>query len=146
MKRRILFVDDEPKVLQGLQRTLRDQTDEWDITFASSATEATERIAQSGYNAALLDVKMPGKNGLELLAEIKADARTRDMEVVRLTGMRDQSLKRRALDLGAADLVNKPVLKEDLVARLNNVLRMRRDLSRRTASPERGIRATGHPV
>ena len=43
MKRRILFVDDEPKVLRGLQRTLHDQTDEWDMTFATSAAEATER-------------------------------------------------------------------------------------------------------
>jgi signal transduction histidine kinase len=125
MKRRILFVDDEPKVLQGLQRTLRDQTDEWDMTFATSAAEATERLAQKRYDAALLDIKMPGKNGLELLAEIKADARTRDMEVVMLTGLRDQSLKHRALDLGAADLLNKPVLKEDLVARLSNALRMK---------------------
>ncbi len=125
MKRQILFVDDEPKVLRGLQRILRDQTDVWDMTFASSASEATEQLAQNDYDVALLDVKMPGKNGLELLAGIKADARTRDMEVVMLTGLRDQSLKSQALDLGAADLLNKPVLKEDLVARLNNALRMK---------------------
>ncbi|MCK5119806.1 MAG: response regulator [Candidatus Latescibacteria bacterium] len=125
MKRQILFVDDEPKVLQGLQRLLRDQTDEWDMTFASSAAEATEQLAQNDYDVALLDVNMPGKNGLELLTGIKADARTRDMEVVMLTGLRDQSLKSQALDLGAADLLNKPVLKEDLVARLNNALRMK---------------------
>ncbi len=42
MKRRILFVDDEPMVLKGLQRTLRKMRQDWDMTFASSGREALD--------------------------------------------------------------------------------------------------------
>jgi DNA-binding NarL/FixJ family response regulator len=122
-KQRILFVDDEPKVLRGLERALRDKTGVWEMSYTSSATHAFELLIQEPYDAVVLDIKMPEKSGLDLLGEIKADARTRDVEVVILTGLQDQSLKHQALDLGAADLLNKPVFKEDLVARLNSVLR-----------------------
>jgi signal transduction histidine kinase len=125
MKRRILFVDDEPSVLQSLERTLHDHTDAWDMTFANSAQEALDALAGQPHDVAVLDIKMPGTSGLELLRRLKAGAQTRDIEVVMLTGLTERELKRQALDLGAADLLNKPVPKEDLVARLNSVLRMK---------------------
>ncbi|MCP4543843.1 MAG: response regulator [Chloroflexi bacterium] len=125
MKKRILFIDDEPKVLQGLQRALRSQTDAWDMVYVADVAKAGELLNQDRYDAVVLDVKMPGKNGLEVLSEIKANSYTRDIEVIMLTGLQDQGLKRRAIDLGATDLLNKPVLKEDLVARLNSVLAMK---------------------
>ena len=59
MKKRILFVDDEPRVLKGLQRMLHDQTDAWDMTFATGSAKATELLAQECYDAAVLDIKMP---------------------------------------------------------------------------------------
>lgn len=126
MKRRILFVDDEPRELQGLERMLHDRTDAWAMAFATSAAEAMATLLAAPYEVAVLDVRMPDKDGLDLLAEMKANARTSDVEVIMLTGARDCELKRRALDLGAADLLNKPVSKEDLVARLNSALRTRR--------------------
>jgi signal transduction histidine kinase len=58
-------------------------------------------------------------------AEVKDQERTRDIEVIMLTGMQDQKLKRQVLDLGAADLLNKPVVKEDLIARIRSALRMK---------------------
>ncbi|MCP4541249.1 MAG: response regulator [Chloroflexi bacterium] len=125
MKEKILFVDDEPNVLEGLQRILYNQTKVWDMTFANGSAEATELLAEEQYDAAVLDIKMPEKNGLELLADIKANSRTQDIEVVMLTGLQDRSLKRQAIEMGATDLLNKPVLKEDLVARLSSVLRMK---------------------
>lgn len=86
MKKRILFLDDEPKVLQGLQRALRTQTDMWDMIYVADSAKATELLNQGGYDAVVLDVKMPGKSGLELLAELKANSQTRDLEVIMLTG------------------------------------------------------------
>ncbi len=142
MKKRILFVDDEPKVLQGLQRALRSQTDIWDMFYVSDGTKAIELLNQDDYDAVVLDVKMPGRNGLELLTEIKANSQTRNLEVIMLTGLQDQNLKRQAMDMGATDLLNKPVLKEDLVARLNSVLAMkayRDELRARNAELERQL-------
>jgi len=125
VKKRVLFVDDEPNVLSGLRRMLRDKAGEWEMAFAANADEADRLLAERPFDAAVLDVMMPGRSGLELLAEMKASPATRDVEVVILTGLQDRALKRRALDLGAADLLNKPVEKEDIIARLNSVLAMK---------------------
>lgn len=125
MKRRILFVDDEPNILSGLRRILHGQKDVWDMNFASNVDDALKIVETEPPDAIVTDVNMPGKTGLDLLAELKADPATQEIEVVMLTGLREQDLKRRALELGATDLLNKPVDKDDLVARLESVLRMR---------------------
>ncbi len=125
MKKKILFVDDAPRVLESLQVALQDQADKWDMTYTTNTDYATELLAQKQYDAVVLDIKMPGKNGLEMLTEIKADDRTRDIEVIMLTGLQDQNLKRQSLALGATDLLNKPIYKEELIARLNSVLNIK---------------------
>jgi signal transduction histidine kinase len=123
----ILFVDDEPHVLEGIERSLHTYADEWLVCFADSATKATEVLAATPCDVAVVDVNMPGGSGLDLLASIKAAPQTRDTEVIILTGLRDRDLKRRALDLGATDLLVKPVMTEDLVARLRSAVRAHTD-------------------
>ncbi len=125
MKPRILFVDDEPRVLKGLQRLLYHRTKLWDMVFAKTAAEAANLLARETFDAVVLDINMPGRNGFELLVEIKANPRTRDTEVVVLTGLQDHSLKHEALELGANDLLSKPVQREELITRLNSALRMK---------------------
>ena len=125
MARRILFVDDEANVLDSLRRMLHDQIKSWDMDFAISANEATALMAENQYDAVVLDVNLPGKDGLKLLSEMKTNKKTRDIEVIMLTGLQDESLKRQALNIGAADLLSKPASKEDLIARLNSVLRIK---------------------
>ncbi len=125
MKRNILFLDDEPQVLAGIRRMLHGKAAEWDMAFVSTSVEAQRLVEEQQFDAVVLDVKLPGKAGLELLAEWKGGESKRDFEVIMLTGLGDKELKRQALDLGAADLLNKPVSKEDLIARLENILRMK---------------------
>ncbi len=125
MKRRILFVDDHPRILDALERMLHDQRDRWEMHFADSADLALEMIEDESYDAVVTDIKMPGKSGLELLAELKSDDRTQNVEVIVLTGLEDRRLKLHALELGAVDLLNKPVTKEDLLARLNSAIRQK---------------------
>ena len=125
MKRRILFVDDEPNVLDGLRRMLRAEQDRWDMSFVDGADAALDVIHAVGCDAVVSDVDMPGKDGFALLAEMRADERTRDVPVVILTGRNDGDIKRRALNLGAADLLNKPVDSQDLIARLRSVIRLK---------------------
>ena len=71
-KKRILFVDDEPLVLKGLQRTLRKRRAEWDTAFASSGKEALEILDQQSMDVIVSDLKMPEMDGMQLLAEVKA--------------------------------------------------------------------------
>jgi HD-like signal output (HDOD) protein len=69
MKKRILFVDDEPNVLSGLQRMLRTMREEWEMVFAESGTKALEEMARQPFDVIVSDMRMPGMNGAELLRE-----------------------------------------------------------------------------
>ncbi|GIV15579.1 MAG: two-component system response regulator [Armatimonadota bacterium] len=70
MKRRILFVDDEPNVLQGLQRMLRSMRNEWDMHFAGSGEEALSKLEEAPFDVIVSDMRMPGMNGAQLLREV----------------------------------------------------------------------------
>jgi HD-like signal output (HDOD) protein len=71
MKSRILFVDDEPRVLQGLQRLLRPLRDNWDMCFKASGAEALDELSAQPYDVIVSDMRMPGINGAELLEQVK---------------------------------------------------------------------------
>ncbi len=70
MKKRILFVDDEAMVLQGLQRMLRSMRAEWEMEFVESAEAALRLLAQKPFDVIVSDMRMPRMNGAELLAEV----------------------------------------------------------------------------
>jgi putative nucleotidyltransferase with HDIG domain len=80
MKKRILFVDDEPMVLKGLERTLRKMRDVWEMTFAGSAEDALAFLDNNPMDVIISDMKMPEMDGTQLLAEVKQ----RHPHVVRL--------------------------------------------------------------
>ncbi len=70
-KKRIIFVDDEPLVLKGMQRTLRKMRDVWEIAFASSGEEALAILDQKPMDVIISDMKMPQMDGSQLLAAVK---------------------------------------------------------------------------
>jgi len=121
----VLFVDDEPNFLAGLRRLLRGHPDGWNLFFAGGVDEALALANQQPLDTIVTDVNMPQRDGFELLAALKANDATRNIPVIILTGNAESNLKRRGLDLGAADLLNKPVNLEDLTARVGNALRLK---------------------
>jgi putative two-component system response regulator len=123
--RRVLFVDDERNILDGLARMLRCMRGEWEMDCAESVDQALEFLREADYDAVVSDINMPGRDGFDLLREIRCDERTVDVPVIILTGNAERSLKSEALNLGATDLLNKPVAREDLVARVRSVLRLK---------------------
>lgn len=70
-KKSILFVDDEPKVLDGLRRLLRSMRSEWDMAFASGGEEAMKILGHKQVDVVVSDLRMPGMSGLVLLAQIR---------------------------------------------------------------------------
>jgi HD-like signal output (HDOD) protein/ActR/RegA family two-component response regulator len=70
MNIKILFVDDEPNVLSGLQRMLRSMSHEWEMKFAGSGREALDILSNESFNVVVSDMRMPGMNGVELLTEV----------------------------------------------------------------------------
>lgn len=68
--KRILFVDDEPRILQGLQRTFRSMRDHWDMHFAEHGMAALAFMDQWPVDVVVTDMRMPGMDGAELLAQV----------------------------------------------------------------------------
>ncbi|HLO67855.1 MAG TPA: response regulator [Holophaga sp.] len=77
---RILFVDDEPLVLQALERLLRGMRGEWEMAFAQSGTEALDLMARAPFDVVVADIGMPGMTGTVFLGHVMR----RHPEVVRL--------------------------------------------------------------
>lgn len=118
----ILFVDDEPRVLDGLRRMLRAQRKDWRLSFATSGPEALEILAREVPDVVVSDMRMPGMDGAQLLAEV----RRLHPHVVRiiLSGQSDPVMVMKSV-LPAHQFLAKPVEAEQLlrVLRRTGVLR-----------------------
>lgn len=136
MRPKLLFVDDEPNVRRGLQRMLWDYAEEWDIRFACDAAEALLMMDTEPFDVLVTDHNMPGASGIELIEKVQAIPDLADIPIIMLTGCNDRTLKRRALDAGATDLLSKPIDQEDLLARLNSVIRLKKSQDQLAAKNE----------
>jgi HD-like signal output (HDOD) protein len=96
MSRRILFVDDEPMVLSGLQRSLRSMREEWDMAFVTSGPEALELMGQQPFDIIVTDMRMPVMTGAELLEQVKR--RFPQCFRIILSGQADQESILRSVD------------------------------------------------
>src|SRR5262245_59139085 len=123
---RILVVDDEPGVRTALEGILRDEG--FDVATAASGEEGLERLARGEIDAVLLDVWLPGMDGIETLMELRE--RGVDAEVVMISGHGTIDTAVRATKLGAFDFVEKPLSLEKTLLVLRNALRQRRLLRR----------------
>ena len=124
-KATVLFVDDEPNVLASIRRNLRRHARELVLEFAGGVDEALKILATTSIDVVVTDVNMPLKTGFDLIEAMTADPTLAHIPVIVLTGNAEVDLKRRALDLGAADLLSKPSSSEDILARLRSVLRIK---------------------
>jgi YesN/AraC family two-component response regulator len=66
-----LFVDDEPRILDGLRRMLRGMRGEWDMHFAARGAAALDLLGQRPFEVLITDMRMPGMTGGELLVKVK---------------------------------------------------------------------------
>ncbi|RPJ73839.1 MAG: response regulator [Desulfobacteraceae bacterium] len=129
----VLFVDDEPRVLQGLQRMLRRWREEWTLGFVESGREAIARLAEEPFDVLVTDLRMPGMGGEELLRAVK-EHHPRLVRII-FSGEMDPAGSFTAVHLAHRYLA-KPCEPEALVAALTQAFALRRWVE---ASPLQGL-------
>ena len=115
---RVLVVDDEPTVRQVVVGYLR--RDGHDVSEAHDGSTALDLLESERFDLVVLDMMLPGVNGLDILRRIRANG---DMPVIMLTARSEESDRVAGLELGADDYVVKPFSPRELAARVNGVLR-----------------------
>lgn len=122
MSKRLLFVDDEVMVLEGLRRALHGMRKEWEMTFVGSAAAALQALEQQPYDAIVTDMRMPIMDGAQLLEKVKED----HSDVVRmvLSGQSSREAMFRSI-APAHQFLSKPCDPHELALRLGQAFAMR---------------------
>jgi two-component system, OmpR family, KDP operon response regulator KdpE len=124
---RILVCDDDPQILRALRLILRAAG--YEVLTSATAEEALDRASIGGPHAAIIDLMLPDRPGIEVCKELRSWS---EMPIIVLSAVTDEQAKVEALQSGADDYVTKPFAPGELVARVQAVLR-------------RAGRATGEP-
>jgi len=126
---RILLVEDEPSAARFIAKGLREASHAVDV--ASDGTAAAERCHQNDYDAVILDVMLPGKDGLTVCRDLRAGGS--NVPILMLTARDAVEARVQGLDAGADDYLTKPFDFRELLARVRALTRR----ERRPLSPER---------
>jgi PAS domain S-box-containing protein/putative nucleotidyltransferase with HDIG domain len=122
----LLAVDDRPDNLYVLEQLVEAYLPEIKMIGAGTAEEALTLAATETIDGALIDVQMPGMNGIELCRRLKADPRTASIHVILVTAHgATPTLKAQGLEAGADDFLTKPIDNVELAAKLRVILRLR---------------------
>ena len=117
-RRRLLVVEDEPLLRVAISDALRQEG--WTVDVAEDGEEGLYKATTWGYDAIVLDVMLPKKDGWEILRELR---RSRAVPVIMLTARDTVEDRVRGLDGGADDYLVKPFELEELLARLRALIR-----------------------
>ena len=141
VKPKILIVDDEEGIRESLSSILRDE--QYSVDAVGSAEEALERISGGDFEVVLLDVWLPGMDGLETLGRIQSV--TRPPEVIMISGHGTIETAVRATKLGAFDFIEKPLSLEKIIVLVRNAVQQHRLEDENSSAAQRtGPALSGH--
>jgi DNA-binding response OmpR family regulator len=121
VSRRALVVEDDPDIVELVVHYL--QGDGWTVETASDGRAALERLRAEAFQLLVLDLQLPGMDGLALCSALRQDKRTRDLPIVMLTARGDEADRVVGLEVGADDYVVKPFSPKELMARVRALFR-----------------------
>lgn len=119
----LLVVDDQLENIELLKAHLVPRG--YEVVKATGGEEALEILSNNQVDLVLLDVVMPGMSGFEVLAKIRADEKIRRIPVVMITAHKENENRLKALEAGCDDFISKPFDKQELLARVKSLLRIK---------------------
>jgi two-component system alkaline phosphatase synthesis response regulator PhoP len=119
--RRVLLVEDDPDIVELVEHYLGREG--FGVESLADGRAALERVRSGRYDLLVLDLQLPGLDGLSLCTEVRRDPRTRGVPVVMLTARGDEADRVVGLEMGADDYVVKPFSPKELVARVRALFR-----------------------
>ena len=117
----VLVVDDDPSIRQTIVNYLSDY--EIQVTALASGREIADVTAREMIDLMILDLKLPGEDGMDIARRIRADS---NIPIIMLTGRKEEADRVMALELGADDYLTKPFSPRELLARIRSLLRRSR--------------------
>ncbi|MGD8778501.1 MAG: hybrid sensor histidine kinase/response regulator [Ignavibacteria bacterium] len=131
MKNKILVVDDIPKNIQIIANTLG--KDSYSIAFATNGNDALKHAAKNKFDLILLDVSMPGMDGFEVSRKLKEQPLSKETPIIFITALSELESVLKGFEVGAVDYITKPFNSEELKARVNTQLEIKkqRDIVKR---------------
>lgn len=120
-KHHVFIVDDEPNILELVKFNL--EREGYRVTTSENGREALDRIKASPPDLVILDIMLPGMDGLEVCRNMQKNERIRDIPIIMLTARAEEMDKVLGLELGADDYLTKPFSPRELVARVKARLR-----------------------
>lgn len=132
MSIRVLLVDDEKDFVETLAQRL--EVRDFNVKTALSGDEAIDLIREHDFDAIVLDVLMPGKNGIETLREIKSLKPL--LHVIMLTGNATVETAIEGMKIGAYDFLMKPTETEDLVEKITKAYKLKSEHDERIRNAE----------
>lgn len=133
-KKTVLIVEDEEDILALLHFNLMKA--DFNVICASCGEEGLKSVISSQPDLVLLDLMLPGIDGLEICRRLRADEATRNIPIIMLTAKGEESDVVKGLELGADDYVTKPFSIKVLLARIQAVLRRRKEESNQQEQDE----------
>lgn len=118
MSRKILIVDDEKNIRLTLKKCLEDQ--QYEISIATNGEEGIDRIQSNHFDLVMLDIKMPGLNGMEVLKEIRDKGIKVNVIMMTAYGSIEKAVE--AMKLGAIDFISKPFTPQEVRKIVKEVL------------------------
>jgi putative two-component system response regulator len=123
-KARVLTVDDEEQVLNLIKNVLSDY--DYEIFLAKDGPEALEMVKEVSPDVILLDIQMPGMNGIEVTKALKENNETKIIPIVILSGLHDVDYRIEALEAGADDFLSKPPIIQELITRVKTLVKVKK--------------------
>jgi two-component system alkaline phosphatase synthesis response regulator PhoP len=132
--KKILIADDEPDILEIIQFNL--QTEGYEVATAKNGDEAIDMAKKHQPDLIILDVMMPGKNGIEVCKILRTQPKFNHTLIIFLSALSDENTEVRGLETGADDYLTKPISPKILLSKVNA-------LFRRLVKEENGITQIG---